>query len=267
MEAKYEYLIHNDDIVKTQNAEFNTCGSSVYEVVRVIEKPIYLKEHIVRLNKSLKLLGIDNQISYEHIYSQMMKLCELNDIACNNIKILCSVEESQLKDVYVYHIQSNYPDDQAYNKGVKTIFYRVERENPNIKIHRPILKETIGKELKRNGAYEALLVDDENMVTEGSRSNLLFVSGDSIVTTKKDKVLLGVTRSKVIEICKRYDISITEREIRVDDISSFNAAFITGTSINVLPISMINDMRFDVDNRLLRRLIKLFEEDFKKDIL
>lgn len=264
MEAIYKYMIHNGHVVNVMDIPTGS-ENSVYEVVRIIEKPVYLKEHVVRLNKSLKLLGADGNVDYEDIKLKIKELSSLNNIYINNVKILCTIKDKHVDNVYIYHIKSSYPDESVYDIGVKTILYDIERENPHIKIYRPKMKEMINKELQSHGAYEAILTDNNGYVTEGSRSNLLFIKGNKVVTAKKDKVLLGVTREKVIEVCEKNSVGYIEKDIKIQDLKDFDAAFLTGTSINILPIKSIEDQTdFDVKNRLLIDLMEYFEKDYMK---
>jgi len=63
-----------------------------------------------------------------------------------------------------------------------------------------------------------------------------------ILTSVDSAVLLGVTREKVIEICQKNGIEVEKRSIHKDELSDFDGAFITGTSNNVLPIKILDNI-------------------------
>ena len=86
------------------------------------------------------------------------------------------------------------------------------------------------------------------------------------MTPPKKNVLAGVTRQKVILLCKENNIECIEQEIRVSQLSNFEAAFFSGTSPKVLPVKSIDQINFDPGNELLKRLIKLYDEEIKRYI-
>ena len=70
----------------------------------------------------------------------------------------------------------------------------------------------------------------------------------------------GVTRTEIIKVAKENSINIIEENIRYTDLEKFDVLFISGTSPNILPIKRVNGLEFDVENDLLRKLMRLFDE-------
>ncbi len=118
-----------------------------------------------------------------------------------------------------------------------------ERKKPHIKIVCGSFREKIANARKKAGAYEALLVDEDGHITEGSRSNIFFLKKGKIYTPPSGTVLLGVTREHVVGICKTLEMEISEAPFHIDEIEDIEGAFITGTTVDVLPIGSVDDKK------------------------
>lgn len=146
-----------------------------------------------------------------------------------------------------------------YNEGVSCGILKAGRENPNAKVFQTTVRQQADKMLADNGFYEVLLVDHLEKITEGSRSNVFFVKGKEVITAPKDKVLLGITRQKTIQMAKNLNIQVKETEIELNDLNDFDAAFITGTSPKILPIKKIGGLTFNPQNEIVRQLMKSYD--------
>lgn len=264
-EWELRYLIHNGKVhsVEEMDMENKPKKISIYEVIRIIDGiPLYLEEHIERLRRSCELLDVKINKTDKELVNEIMKLIEINEGYNLNIKILCSGIEEKIDDIYLYYIKSYYPPRSIYEEGIHTILYKSERENPNAKTYNKQLRERINEELKKRNAFEALLVNSNGGITEGSRSNVFFVRNNTLFTSPPSEVLLGVTRTKIIELCRANEIAIIEKEVLSQDLKEYDGAFITGTSTNVLPINTIGDIKINsCQNDLIIRVMKIYEKD------
>lgn len=269
-EAILDYLIYNSRICSTKEIDIpqNTERISIYEVIRIIDGiPLYLEEHLKRLIKSAKLLNIKIDKTYEELTDEIRKLIEINNEYNLNVKILCIGGDEKIEDIYVYFIKSFYPPESMYKEGIHTIVYESERQNPNAKTFNRQLRERINTELKKRSAFEALLINNDEQITEGSRSNVFFVKGERLFTPPANEVLLGVTRSKIIELCRIGSIDVIQQEISLDSIGEYEGAFITGTSINVLPIKTVDEIEFNPSkNDIVNKVMGIYERDMKNYI-
>ena len=226
---------------------------SVYEVVRVTDgEPVFLPEHYRRLEKSLASMGRVPLFTCEELRECISDLVNESGIRNHNIKIEADVSGYSR----LYLTPTHYPDPEMYEKGVKTDLFCGERRNPNIKMMDRALREATNTAIKENGLYEVLLVDRNGFITEGSRSNVFFIRNGEVFTAPSEKVLLGVTRSKIIEIIKEMGVTLHDEAPAAADIQEYQAAFISGTSPKVLPIASIGDVNFDVNDPVLRRIME-----------
>lgn len=168
-EAIEKYMIHNGEILNTKlnmpNRDLIT--NIVYEVIRVIDGvPLFLEEHMSRLSKSSKMLNINMEHLTDSITHNMKKLIAINDNPQKNIKIILYIGRDSYIHYSIFFIQSNYPAPELYKKGIHTILFRAARQNPNAKVQNLDLRERINKELLESNAYEALLLNEADEITE-----------------------------------------------------------------------------------------------------
>jgi len=92
------------------------------------------------------------------------------------------------------------------------------------------------REANDSGCDEALLLDNEGYVAEGSGENIFLVRNGELITPELTSCLEGVTRTTVITLAEELGISVTERRITRDEVYIADEAFFTGTAAEVLPI-------------------------------
>merc|ERR1711991_672533 len=91
------------------------------------------------------------------------------------------------------------------------------------------------KDALNSGFDEALILDIDNNVNEGSGENFFMVDKTTLYTPKDHTVLNGITRQTIIDIADDLGLNVIERDISVDDVKSADEAFFTGTAAEVTP--------------------------------
>ncbi|HHY77813.1 MAG TPA: aminotransferase class IV [Clostridiales bacterium] len=258
------YSIHNGNIInnKNQNIPHDFPSEVVYEVIRVIDGiPLFLEEHSERLIKSSDMVGMDISDLIHKIESDVKKLIEINNKPYKNLKIIVFKDTSEKLNYYMYFIKSYYPEPELYKKGINTILFKASRKNPNAKVQNLQLREAINKELEKSGAYEALLLNEYDNITEGSKSNVFFIKNDILYTPPRQDILLGVTRTRILQLAGKLGIKIVEESIHKSFLNQCHGLFITGTSPKVLPISRVDSLVFDsANNEIIQRLMKAYDK-------
>lgn len=262
------YYLHNKEVKSSCdfNLTINSNTFGVYEVIRVIDgKPLYLEDHIDRFYNSCKISNINTGITHSQIKKRIQVLIELNSISIGNIKWAIIVENSQY-DFYIWPSPFFYPSHELVEKGVSCEIYKAIRNNPNSKNFKELLQNNIRKYIADNHLFELILVDENNKISEGSRTNLFFSKDNKLFTSKDCDVLQGISRDKVIEVCKTNDITTIKRDIYTYEINTFDFAFLSGTSINILPIKNIGDIVLKTDNELFINVLNSYKQKVKKYI-
>ncbi len=235
-------------------------GESVYEVIRVIGMvPLFFEDHFNRLENSVMMIGRKTGISSSGLLDMVRQLILKNDLENGNLKILISFTDYSY-EVYIFLVESQYPDSEMYYKGVPAILYYAERRNPTAKIFNHRLRLSIYERLIMEGAYEALLVNRNRFITEGSRSNIFIVFNDTVVTAPDEFVLSGITRQYILNMCTNLHINLELRLVSTEEVQKADAVFLTGTSPHILGINRIDDVRFKVDHPITLRLSEAYRE-------
>ncbi len=237
------FMSNGSKYPSTQIVDFCISKPTIYEVIRVIEGvPLFLEDHLVRLQASAASLNINVQGIISNITLDISELIKVNNNPEKNIKLVVYNLDNTTPDYIMSFINSNYPTKEQYTAGVPTILFHAERHNPNAKIINNELRETINIKLKEENAYEALLVNNRGEITEGSRSNLFFIEAGKVYTASKEDVLIGITRKYILQACNNLKLEVIEQPIPFSMLEYAEGAFITGTSPKVLPIASINEI-------------------------
>jgi branched-chain amino acid aminotransferase len=257
------FIISNDKLYLNNACELNKRNTekaiSLYEVIRIINGiPLFIEEHLKRLQESaiIKNIPLKEKAYYEN---NTIALIKANRIENGNIKI--KIEATA--DTFLCNfsqIQHHYPTKEQYEEGIKAALFNYERKEPQAKILRPQWRAKAEIIKKEKAVYELLLVNNENQITEGSKSNVFFIKNDTLHTAPYNKVLQGITRKKIIAIANKHKIKIQEKNIHQTTISEFDAAFISGTSPKILTLHSIDDISYDVNHPIIRLLKKEYDK-------
>ncbi len=241
-------------------------GVSLYEVIRVINGvPLFIEEHLSRLDVSAQLINFKRWLSTKDLKQIIEILIEKNNTLNGNIKVSINRNPKlSTKNIICQFIPAHYPSASNYLKGVKSILFNAERDNPNVKKTNQTLREAADKAIKAYKVFEVILVDRDHYITEGSRSNIFFIKDQTIYTSPNNKVLAGVTRQKILNLCSSNGIEISEQVISTSKLRYFNAAFFSGTSPKVLPISTIDQIKFNPTYPLLKKIMMLYEDEINR---
>ena len=262
-----QYLIVNSELTGSDTLKKNESGAIVlpfegpviYEVIRFINgKGLFLEDHFRRLENSFQIEGIENPVDLAAFKEYASVLLSVNEERDCNVKIM-----STGKDFVVYLSKKFYPGPAYYEKGIRTACIQIERPSPNAKIRRSDYIERIETFKQANEIFEALLMNAEGYLTEGSKSNLFFVrrgEPDAVYTAPREMVLEGIMRQYVLDLCGLENISVKFEPIRYSALGDVEALFITGTSINVLPIAKVDEIQYNSpENSTVLRIMHAFQ--------
>jgi D-alanine transaminase len=247
-----QYLPHRLAAVHIEDRGYQF-ADGVYEVLAVVRGHLVDEEaHLVRLARSLRELRIPSPMS-----DAALKIIIRETIRRNGV--LDGI-------VYLQISRGVAPRDHAFPESVKPVLVVTSRRKrpvdpriaadgiavittPDIRWRRcdiksvALLPNVLGKQLaKEAGAYEAWQVDQEGWVTEGTSTNAWIVTAErTVVTRQADSAILnGVTRLAVVDIIRREGYSLIERPFTVGEAKAASEAFLTSTSVDLLPVVRID---------------------------
>jgi len=241
-------------------------GDSIYEVIRMVKgSPLFFNDHMERLANSVNIHQKRQLADVAKLRIDIIVLCRSDKKKEANLKIVFNYNNGS-ENYLAYFIVPIYPSEEQCRKGVKGILFFAERKDPESKVINHKLRSSISHKLIHEGGYEALLVNENNLITEGSRSNIFFLKGESLVTAPDNLVLNGITRKYILEICREIHINVEFACVKGEDIIEYDAVFLTGTSPMVLPFYCIDNKFFNVKHPLIERLRKLYIQKAEESI-
>lgn len=265
----------NGEFVDSQTATINIHdlivlrGYGAFDFLRTYNGvPFHLKEHLLRLEKSLRLLDLALDISLEELEARILATLAKNNFEESNVRIVVSggVSESNLmpeskSEVIVmvtplHRLPANY-----YTDGVKIITCHHQRFLPGAKSINYIPAILMMKEAKAQGAIEALYTNDDNCLLEGTTSNFFCVIDGQLITPPEASILPGITRDVVIEVASQVT-EVHVRDIIVDEIRLMDEAFITASNKEIIPVTQINSVTIGdgQPGKLTQELMKVFRD-------
>jgi len=248
----------------TENALIENIESeiSVYEVFKVVSGvALFFEDHIERLNRSLQFVDIlDFNILQESLEQQVTALCNANDKYFGNIELRFSKIKEGNYSLSMGFIAHKYPNPIAYIEGVEVSLMAAERLNPNAKVKQSETRIKANEYLKGKSVFEVLLVNQSKYITEGSRSNVFFIRNKEVYTAPFASILPGITRKFALKALENKGVLIKQKHVKSSDLCTYNAAFLCGTSIGILPISKIGEHQFEVKNEILQIAMQEFNK-------
>lgn len=254
--------------VKTDDSTLIFKNPPVYEVIRLMEGiPLFFEAHMERLEHSLELVGYPSNFKKKDYYEGIRKLVESTGIINNNIRLEVGKTENGINQSVLYFVKSSYPSEKEYQMGVDVMTTEVVRENPHAKVFYEEYVNKITAMRESEHVYEVLLHNSESVLSEGSRSNLFFIKDNVLISAKRETILMGITREKIIGTLEDLQIEWIEMDIHKNELSTFDACFISGTSIHILPIRKINEITFSsAENAIIKRMTEALRGVVTQDI-
>ena len=148
----------------------------------------------------------------------------------------------------------SYMSPEAKEAGISIIKSSYEQySNPlhsGYKIIGTYINSTMAlHEAINKGADEALLLDKNGFISEGSGENIFLIKDNIISTPLTDHCLNGITRQSVIQIATDLGYQMIEKDLTYDDLLSSDEAFFTGTAVEITPISKIDENQIGIGSR------------------
>jgi len=241
-------------------------GTGVFEGVRAYDTlngpAIFrLKEHTNRLFDAAKKINIEVPFELDEIIHAQCETLNKNQLNAGYIRPIIYLGNEGLglraKELSVNVAIAawewpSYMDPEAKKKGIsiaKSSY--IQYENPlhsGNKIIGTYFQNTMAlHEAIDKGADEALMMDANGFISEGSGENIFIVKDLKLMTPTKDNCLNGITRQSVIQIAKDLNYDVIEKNLTFDDLISADEAFFTGTAVEITPISKVDDVKIGHD--------------------
>jgi len=159
----------------------------------------------------------------------------------------------------------SYMDPIAKEEGISVIkSSHKQYENPlhsGNKIIGTYFSNTMAlHEALDKGADEAIMMDMNGFISEGSGENIFIVKDEVVFTPTIDHCLNGITRQSVIQMAKDLSIEVHEKDLRYEDLKNADEAFFTGTAVEITPITKLDQSRINDGKR--GPITKILQDSF-----
>ena len=268
-EAKYIWM--NGNFIPWNEAKVHVLthtlhyGNGAFEGTRAYQTEdglaiFRLQDHTKRLLNSAKILKLDVPFSEEELEEVQVELLRKNEFKGNvYLRPLIYLGYGKMG---LYHIGAPvevaiaawewgaYLGEEGLEKGIRVKVSSITRNS---------VKSTFGKakavanylnsqmakyEAVECGYEEALMLDDEGFIAEGSGECFFIVRDGILITPPNDNSLESITQATVLELAKERDIPVQRRRVTRDEVYIADEAFFTGTAAEITPIR-------EVDGRII----------------
>ncbi|MGH1358852.1 MAG: branched-chain amino acid transaminase [Burkholderiaceae bacterium] len=237
-------------------------GMSVFEGVRAYqmdsgETAIFrLKEHTTRLLNSAKILQMEIPYSADELMAAQLQVVRENKLASCYIRPIAWIGSEKMGVSPIgntIHVSVSawpwgaYLGEDGLTKGIKVKTSSYTRHHVNASMVRAkcsgyyVNSILANREVTANGYDEALLLDTEGYVSEGSGENVFIVRNNKIYTPDLASCLDGITRDSVVTFAHDLGYEVIEKRITRDEMVIADEAFFTGTAAEVTPIRELDD--------------------------
>ncbi len=240
-------------------------GSGVFEGIRCYETEsgsalFRLEEHLERFYKSAAVYNFKIPYTIEELSDAICELISLNEFKSCYVRPICYLGSASLgvfpgncpvEAAIMAWGWSTYLGAEGLENGVRVTV------SPWRKFHSSMMPTTAkacGQYLNSilavsdafaRGFDEAILLDIDGRLAEGSGENLFVVKDEKIITNKAaDSILMGITRDAVFEIAKELGYTVETKSLELGDLLNADEAFFTGTAVEITPIR-------EVDNQII----------------
>jgi branched-chain amino acid aminotransferase len=240
-------------------------GTGVFEGVRAYETSkgpaiFRLEDHTNRLFESAELIGMKIPFQASVLNDAQSEVVALNELNNAYIRPMCfygsegmGLRADNLKVhaiVAAWDWGSYLGDDKILN-GIKVKVTDFPKRCDKSMIHKAkatgnyLYSMLALKDALNSGFDEALILDIDNNVNEGSGENFFMIIDNTFYTPRDRTVLNGITRQTIMEIASDLNYKVEEKDISVEDVKSCDEAFFTGTAAEVTPIIQVDDKKIN----------------------
>ena len=236
-------------------------GTGVFEGVRAYETEkgaaiFRLEDHTKRLFEAAKKINIEIPYSQDELNRVQKDIFIKNDLSEGYLRPIVFMGSESLgllaTDLSVNVAVAawewpSYMSPESKKNGISIIKSPFEQySNPihsGYKIIGTYINSTMAlHDAISKGADEALLLDKNGYISEGSGENIFSIKENILSTPKIDHCLNGITRQSVIKIALDLGLKVEEKDITYEELIQSDEVFFSGTAVEITPISKIDDV-------------------------
>jgi len=257
-----QWIYLNGEFVTKENAKISVYdhgflyGDGVFEGIRVYAGNIFrMEEHMDRLYRSAKSIMLEIPHSQEELTNLIAKTVEKNKLENAYIRAVVSRGTGDLgldpnnctraNVVIIVEPLSIFPKE-LYETGLEIVTVATRRNRPDVlspkvKSLNYLNNILVKIEARLANVNEALMLNDQGYVAEGSADNVFIVKGDTFYTPPGYiGALEGITRNAVMDIAKELGYELKEEPFTRHDVYTADEVFLTGTAAEVIAVVKVD---------------------------
>jgi branched-chain amino acid aminotransferase len=257
-------------------------GLGAFEGVRAYETEtggaiFRLRDHTERLFDAADKINITIPYSIEELEAVQKDAMTKNNLKEGYIRPIVFLGSESMglraKDLVSVNVAvacwewPSYMDPEAKKKGISVIKSPYQQyDNPlysNNKIIGTYINSIMAlHDALAKNADEAILLDKNGFISEGSGENLFIVKDSKLLTPKIDFCLNGITRQSVITMAQNLDVEVEEKDLLFDELVNADEAFFSGTAVEITPITTLDHL--DIGNGLRGPVTEMLQSKYSE---
>lgn len=234
-------------------------GDGVFEGIRVYSNRVLeLESHVDRLYDSAKTIMLNIPIDKKEMINVVINSCKKNSISDGYVRLIVTrgvgdlgIDPRKSEKPSIICIAADitlYPEE-LYENGMPIITASQRRNkasslDPQIKSLNYLNNILAKIEAIRAGVNEALMLNEDGIVTECTGDNIFIVKNNEVITPPKHVgILCGITRNILIRIIKDQGISFSEQEFTLFNLYNADECFLTGTAAETIPVVTVDSRK------------------------
>jgi branched-chain amino acid aminotransferase len=252
-------------------------GDGIFEGIRSYNGNVFrLKEHLTRLYESAKSILLEIPLTMEEMEQAVLETVRKNQLRDSYIRLVVSRGPGDLgldprnctsPNVIIIADTITLFPQEFYDNGLKVVTVATRRNipdalNPKIKSLNYLNNILVKIEAARAGVLEALMLNQDGYVCEGSGDNVFIVKRGKVLTPPTYLgALEGVTRNAILELCAENGIVAEEVPFTRHDVFVADECFLTGTAAEVIPVVEVDGRT--IGNGKPGKITRLLNEKFR----
>ncbi|MDN3652378.1 aminotransferase class IV [Thalassotalea ponticola] len=257
-------------------------GDGVWEGLRLHRGKLpFIDRHMRRLYDGAKALDLDIGISQQQLIERILYTCQANNMDDNvHIRLMVTrgekstpyqdprVNVGKATIVIIAEYKQPSPTSDTFGLNLYTVYVRrgaPDVQDQKLNTHSKLNCIFACIQSTKAGADEALMLDPHGFVSTCNSTHFFFVRDNTVFTSTGNYCLAGITRSNVIELCKKHRISVVQGNFTLSDVYAADEAFVTGTFAGVTPVAQVDGRTIgsfanDGKGPMVRRLQDLYQQ-------
>jgi len=293
MSIESRYIWMNGDLVPFENAQVHVLshtlhyGLGVFEGIRAYTQPdgkggiFKLDEHIRRLMDSAKMCRLEVPFTFEQIRQGCMETLRANEFEAAYIRPLIflgmggmglGARNNPIHVALIVWKWGAYLGDEGLKRGIRVATSSFTRHHVNANLQRAkITGHYVNSILARyeandNGFDEAIMLDQNGYVAEGTGENLFIIRDGVVKTPPVVNILGGLTRRTAIQILEREGITVHEMPFGRDALYISDEIFMTGTAAEITPVREVDRRAVGEPGPITRQVQEIYAAGVRGEI-